>query len=64
MNPPDYCGVDVLYIVCDVLKNALVVAITERSEMGLYELPMFTSLLGIVMGIMFGNFNVCGMMLF
>ena len=29
--------------------------------MGRYELPMFMSLFGV--GIIFGNFHVCGMML-
>ena len=32
--------------------------------MCLYELPMFMSLLRFGMGIMFTNFQVCGMMLF
>ena len=58
--------VDLLYAVCDVWKNALLesLAMTERSEMGLYEVSMFMSLLGFGMGIMFANHHICGMMLF
>ena len=38
-----------------------VLAITERSEVGLYEVPMFLSSLGLSMGIMFANIHVCEM---
>ena len=48
-----------LYDVCDVWKNRIL-AITQRSEMGLYEVY----LLGFGMSIMFANFHVCRMMLF
>ena len=37
-------------------------AITERSEMGLYDVPMFISLLGFGISMMFTHFHVCGMM--
>ena len=37
-----------------------VFAITERREMGLYEVPMWMSLFGLGMGTMFANFHVCG----
>ena len=36
---------------------------TERSDMGLCELPRFVSLFGLGMGMMFASFHVCGMML-
>ena len=40
-----------------------VIAMTERSEMDLFEVPMFMSLVGFGMDIMFANFHV-RMMLF
>ena len=36
--------------------------ITERSYMGLYEVPLFVSLLGFVIGTMLVNFHVWGIM--
>ena len=33
----------------------------DMREMGLYEVPMFGSLLGLRMGMMFANFHMCGM---
>ena len=38
-------------------------AITERRDMGLYEVPMSMSLLGFGMGTMLANFHMCGIML-
>ena len=35
-----------------------VFAITERSEMGLYDVPMFMSLFGFGIGMMFSSFHV------
>ena len=35
-----------------------VFAITERSEMGLYYVPMFMSLFGFGIGMMFASFHV------
>ena len=35
-----------------------VFAITERSEMGLYNVPMFMSLFGFGIGMMFASFHV------
>ena len=35
-----------------------VFAITERSEMGLYDVPMFMSLCGSGIGMMFDSFHV------
>ena len=46
-----------------VVVFSLVFAIIERSEMGLYEVPRFLSLLGLGTGIMFANFHVCEMVL-
>ena len=37
--------------------------ITERRDMGLYEVPLSMSLLGFGMGIMLANFHMCGIML-
>ena len=35
-----------------------VFAITERSEMGLYDVPMFVSLFSFGIGMMFASFHV------
>ena len=35
-----------------------VFSITERSEMGLYDVPMFMSLFGSRIGMMFASFHV------
>ena len=40
-----------------------VFAITERRDMGLYEVPLSMSLLGFGMGTMLANFYMCGIML-
>ena len=40
-----------------------VFAITERKDMGLYEVPLSMSLLGFRMGTMLSNFHMCGIML-
>ena len=40
-----------------------VFAITEKRDMGLYEVPLSMSLLGFEMGTMLNNFHVCGIML-
>ena len=37
--------------------------ITEKRDMGLYEVPLSMSLLGFAMGTMLANFHVCGIML-
>ena len=39
-----------------------VVAITERSEMGQYDVPMFMSLFSFGIGMLFASFHVCGML--
>ena len=38
-------------------------AITERRDMGLYEVPLSMSLLGFGMGTMLANFHMCGIIL-
>ena len=38
-------------------------AITERRDMGLYEVPLCMSLLGLGIGIMLANFYMCCIML-
>ena len=40
-----------------------VFAITERRDMGLYDVPLSMSLLGFGMGTMLSNFHMCGIML-
>ena len=40
-----------------------VFAITERRDMGMYEVPLSISLLDFGMGTMLANFHVCGIML-
>ena len=37
--------------------------ITERRDMGLYEVPLSMSLVGFGMGNMLANFHVCGIIL-
>ena len=38
-------------------------AITERRDMGIYEVPLSMSLLGFGMGTMLANFHMCHIML-
>ena len=40
-----------------------VFAITEMKDMGMYEVPLFKSLLGFGIGTMLANFHMCGIML-
>ena len=40
-----------------------VFVITKRRPMGLYEVPLFMSLLGFGMGTMLDNFHMCGIIL-
>ena len=47
------------YVCCYVGKKASPVsAINERRDMGLYEVPLFVSLLGFGIGTMLVNFHV------
>ena len=53
-------------VCCYVRKKALFssgFAITDRRDMGLYEVPLSMSLLGFGMGTMLANFHMCGIML-
>ena len=50
-------------LLCKEEGSSLVSAITERRDMGLYEVPLSMSLLGYGMGTMLANFHMCGIML-
>ena len=52
----DMCGV--LFVMYGSSVFSSVFSITERSEMGLYDVPMFMSLFGFEIGIMFASFHV------
>ena len=56
-----------MWLVCLLLCNeegsSPVFAITERRDMGLYDVPLSMSLLGFGMGTMLANFHMCGIML-
>ena len=56
----------VWYVFCYVRENALLqcfCTITENRDTCLYEMPLFSSLLGFRMGTMLANFYICGIML-
>ena len=61
------CFVPVWRLVCLLLckeeGSSPVSAITERRDMGLYEVPLSMYLLGFGMGTMLANFHICGIML-
>ena len=44
------CVCYVCYVCCYVRKKALFQCLTERRDMGVYEVPLSISLLGFVMG--------------
>ena len=50
-------------MLCKEECSSPVSAITERRDMGLYEVPLSMSLLGFGMGTMLANFYMCGIML-
>ena len=55
-----------MYLVCLRLckeYGSSVFAITERRDMGLYEVPLSMSLLSYGMGILLVNFHMCAIML-
>ena len=52
----EMCGM--LFVMYGSSVFSSVFAITERSEMGLYDVPMFMSLFGFGIGIMFASFHV------
>ena len=53
----------VCLLLCKEEGSYSVSAITERRDMGLYEVPLSMSLVGFGMGTMLANFHVCGIML-
>ena len=53
----------VCLLLCKEEGSSPVFAITERRDMGLYEVPLSMSLLGFGMGTMLANSHVCGIML-
>ena len=53
----------VCLLLCKEEGFSPVSAITERRDMGLYEVPLSMSLLGFGMGTMLANFHMCGIML-
>ena len=48
----------VCLLLCKEEGSSPVSAITERSDMGLYEVPLSVSLLGFRIGTMLANFHV------
>ena len=52
----DICGK--MFVIYGSSVFSSVFAITERSEIGLYDVPMFMSLLGFRIGMMFDSFHV------
>ena len=47
---------------CKEEGSSTVSAITERRDMGLYEVPLSMSVLGFRMGTMLASFRMCGIM--
>ena len=48
----------VCLLLCKEADSSPVSAITERRDMGLYEVPLFVSLLGFGIGTMLASFHV------
>ena len=48
----------VCLLLCKEEGSSPVSAITERRDMGLYEVPLFVSLLGLGIGTMLASFHV------
>ena len=57
----EMCGM--LFVMYGSSVFSSILAITEKGEMGLYDVPMFMCLFGFGIGMMFVSFHVCGMML-
>ena len=53
----------VCLLLCKGKGSSPVSAITERRAMGLYEVPLPMSLLGLGLKTMLTNFHICGIML-
>ena len=54
------CVAWVCLLLCNEEGSSPVSAITERRDMGLYEVPVSMYLLGFGMGTMLANFHMCG----
>ena len=52
----ELCGM--LFVMYESSVFSSVFAITERSEMGMYDVPMIMSLFGFGIGMMFASFHV------
>ena len=52
----------VLFNVCSAVTVVLLCAITDRRDMGLYEMPLSMYFLGFRMGTMLANFHMCGVL--
>ena len=52
-----------MFALCKEEGFSSVFAITERRDMGLYEVPLSMSLLGFGMWTMLANFHMCGIIL-
>ena len=52
----DMCGM--LFVMYGSSVFSSVFSITDRSEIGLYDMPMFMSLFGFGIGMMFASFHV------
>ena len=55
------CCVEMCRMLCVMYGSSVFstgFAITERSEMGLYDVPMFMSFFGFGMGMMYASFHV------
>ena len=52
----EMCGM--LFVMYGSSVFSIVFAITDRSEMGLYDVPLFMSLVGFGIGMMFASFHM------
>ena len=59
---PVFHGCVACLLLCKEKGTSPVSAITERMDMGLYEVPLSMSLLGFGMGTMLANFHMRGIM--
>ena len=60
---PCWCsGSVILLVMCGSMSFSSVLAIGERSAMGLYDVPIEVSLCGLGMGMTLASFQVLGMM--
>ena len=50
-------------MLCKEESPSRVSAITDRRDIGLYDVPMLMSLLGLGIGMMLANFQTCGILL-